>query len=99
MARNSVFKYRGLTLARYAILVETAQRPELAELLADNGARVSAYFTDWFRVAGSTAPERHAPIIMNHVTGLVLHQLAIPDPEFAAVDQIGALIDALLEQP
>lgn len=86
---------RTLTLARYAMLTEAAHQPRLRQRLGSVGARVSAYFTNWVRVIGSPAPERDAPLIMNHWTGLVLHQLAVPDPAFHAAGQITALITAL----
>ncbi|CRK58005.1 Transcriptional regulator, TetR family [Alloactinosynnema sp. L-07] len=90
--------HRVLVLARHAILIEAAQQPRLRELLAATGQGVTEWFTDWLRAAGSSEPERDAPIVMNHVTGLVLHQLAIPDPSFGAVAQVAALIEALLEE-
>src|SRR5215213_6045754 len=71
-ARDSAGPQRSLTLARYAILVEAAIHPALRERLLATGSRVRAWFTTWLRVVGSTDPERDAPIIMNHFTGLVL---------------------------
>jgi hypothetical protein len=50
----------------------------------------------WLRVAGSTDPERDAPIIMNHYTGVVLHDLAIPDPAFDPTDQITTLVTTVI---
>jgi AcrR family transcriptional regulator len=87
---------RTLTLARYAILVEAATHPELRAQLSETGARVNAWVTNWVRVAGSTDPDRHAPILMNHVTGLVLHELAIPDPEFNPYPQIETLVTTVI---
>ena len=80
---------RTLNLARYAILVESGIYPALRAQLAATGARVNAWAYNWVRIAGSTDPDRHAPIIMNHVTGVVLHDLAIPDPDFDPYPQIG----------
>ena len=84
-----------LTLARYAILVEAGIHPSLRAQLSVTGARVNAWFSNWLRVAGSTDPERDAPIIMNHWTGVVLHELAIPDPAFDPYPQISALVTTL----
>ena len=83
---------RTLTLARYAILVEAGIHPALRARLLSTGAGVNAYFLHWLRMAGSTDPERDAPLIMNHWTGLILHQLAIPDPEFDPGAQLTALV-------
>jgi DNA-binding transcriptional regulator YbjK len=87
---------RTLTLARYALLVEGAQRPALQSRLEQTGARVNAWAAIWLRTAGSERPELHAPILGNYLTGLVLHQLAIPDPSFDPADRIRAAVYALL---
>jgi DNA-binding transcriptional regulator YbjK len=98
LAVDMTGKHRTLTLARYAILVEGAQRPALQTRLRQTGGRVDAWFANWVRTAGSDRPDLHAPIIQNYVTGLVLHQLASPDPAFDPAERIRALIDALLEE-
>jgi len=87
---------RTLTLARYAILVESGIQPALRGQLLATGARVNAYFMNWLRTAGSTDPERDGPLIMNHFTGLVLHELAIPAPAFDPSDQILALVTSVI---
>ncbi|MBC3194172.1 TetR family transcriptional regulator [Pseudonocardia sp. C8] len=95
-AREATGAHRTLTLARYAILVESGIHPSLRAQLSATGAEVNAWFLQWLRVAGSTDPERDAPIIMNHFTGLVLHELAIPDPAFDPTDQITALVTTVI---
>lgn len=95
-ARDSTGPQRTLTLARYAILVEAGIHPPLRAQLTITGGRVRAWFTNWLRVVGSTDPERDAPIIMNHWTGLVLHQLAYPDPAFDPSAQLAALVTTLV---
>jgi AcrR family transcriptional regulator len=97
-ARDATGPHRTLTLARYAILVETAHHPALRERLLAAGSRVNAWFTDWLRIAGSADPERAAPVLMNHWTGLVLHQLAMPDPAFDPLKQCSVIVDALLSR-
>jgi DNA-binding transcriptional regulator YbjK len=96
-AKDGVGPQRTLTLTRYAILVESGIYPALRAQLAATGARVNAWAYNWIRIAGSTDPDRHAPIIMNHVTGVVLHDLAIPDPDFDPYPQIETLVVALLD--
>jgi AcrR family transcriptional regulator len=88
--------HRTLTLARYAILVEAGIHPSLRAQLLATGARVNAWFMNWLRIAGSTDPERDAPIIANHWTGIVLHELAIPDPAFDPYPQIAALVTSVV---
>src|SRR6266704_1018498 len=78
---------QALTLA-----VEAGIHPPLRAQLTATGARVNAWFMNWLRIAGSTDPERDAPIIMNHWTGLILHQLANPDPAFNPSEQITAIV-------
>ena len=64
--------------------------------LSATGAQVNREFLRWMRLAGSTDPARDAPIVMNHWTGLVLHELAIPDPAFDPAPQLTVLITTLL---
>jgi len=95
-AKTATGPQRTLTLARYAILVESAIHPALRAQLLATGGRVNTWFMTWLRVAGSTDPERDAPIIMNHYTGLVLHDLAIPDPAFDPTEQITTLVTTVI---
>ena len=96
LAREATGPNRTLTLARYAILVEAGIHPSLRAQLLATGARVNAWFMNWLRIAGSTDVERDAPIIANHWTGIVLHELAIPDPAFDPYPQIAALITSVV---
>jgi AcrR family transcriptional regulator len=95
-AKEATGPHRTLTLARYAILVEAGIHPSLRAQLSATGARVNAWFMNWLRIAGSTDPEHDAPIIMNHYTGIVLHELAIPDPAFDPYPQIAAQVTAIV---
>jgi AcrR family transcriptional regulator len=95
MAHDAVGPHRTLTLARYAILVEAGIHPSIRARLLTTGARVNAYFMTWLRLAGSTDPDRHAPLIMNHWTGVVLHELAVPDPAFDPSSQFTSLVTAV----
>ena len=95
-AQDAAGPQRTLTLARYAILVEAANRPSLRAQLTATGARVNAWFMNWLRIAGSADPARDAPILMNHWTGLVLHQLASPDPAFDPAAQITELVTTVI---
>ncbi|MEV4619425.1 TetR family transcriptional regulator [Asanoa sp. NPDC049573] len=96
VALAAVGPHRTLTLARYVILVEAAHHPPLRDRLLAAGTRVDTWFTLWLRVAGSTHPERDAPILMNAYTGLVLHELANPDPAFDPGRRLSPLVEALL---
>ena len=83
-AQDSTGPQRTLTLARYAILVEASIHPSLRAQLTAAGTRVNAWFMNWLR------------IVMNHWTGLVLHQLASPDPAFDPSAQIAALVTTVV---
>jgi DNA-binding transcriptional regulator YbjK len=96
VARAMAGRHRDLTLARYAILLEAANHPPLRHKLTDGGARVRAWVLNWMRIAGSTDPEREAPLIMNHFTGLLLHQLANPDPDFGPTAEITELVPRVI---
>src|SRR5688572_17489156 len=61
-ARDSVGTHRSLTLARYALLVEGALRPDLQSVLAETGARVNAWFAQWLHAAGSTDAQRDTQV-------------------------------------
>ena len=95
-AKTATGPLRTLTLARYAILVEAGIHPAIRAQLLATGSRVNDWFMTWLRVAGSTDPHRDAPIIMNHYTGIVLHDLAIPDPAFDPTDQITTLVTTVI---
>ena len=95
-AQAATGPHRAVSLARYAILVEAGIHPPLRAQLTATGARVNAWFMNWLRIAGSIDPERDAPIIMNHWTGLILHQLANPDPAFNPSEQITAIVTTVV---
>ena len=94
--RDGTAQNRTLTLCRCALLVESANNPGLREHMAVGGARVSAWFTAWLRLIGSTDPDHHMHVVGNYITGLALHQLAMPDPHFDPTDKIISLLESLL---
>jgi AcrR family transcriptional regulator len=69
-------------LAQYELLLACARDPELRELSRawrDAHLLVSEV---GLRAAGSPAPEAHAQLLTAAVTGLLLKQLAYPEPDF-----------------
>jgi AcrR family transcriptional regulator len=94
--RDSVGPNRTLTLSRYVLLVESANNPALREQMGATGARVSAWIGNWLQLIGSPDPDRHVHVLGNYITGLVLHQLAIPDPNFDPTDTIVSLLEGLV---
>ena len=60
---------------------------------------MNAWAVNWMRLTGSTDPHRDTPIVMNCWTGLVLHQLANPDPAFDPLTPLLTLITTLVSSP
>jgi DNA-binding transcriptional regulator YbjK len=98
-ARRATGPDRTVTLARYALLVEAGQHPGLARVLAPGADRVDRWALDLVTRAGSPDPARDLGIVANYVTGLVLHQLALPAPDFEPERRLTALIDTLGWRP
>ncbi len=96
VVRDGCGPHRTLTLARYALLVETAQHPSLRSAMTIVGAKVNVYFENWLLRIGSVSPERDMRIVANFLTGRVLHDLAIPDPEFDPEPDLVDLLERLL---
>lgn len=86
---------RAVTLARYAILVETARTPTLREGMRSGADQVDRWSLDLVTRAGSRDPQRDLGLLANYVTGLVLHELALPSPDLDATARIRGVIDTL----
>jgi AcrR family transcriptional regulator len=86
---------RALTLSRYAILVEAGHNAKIRDQLAETGGKVNAWFANWLRLIGSGDTDRDVHVLGNYITGLMLHQLAMPGPGFDPTDKITALLESL----
>jgi AcrR family transcriptional regulator len=95
-AQDATGARRALTLSRYAILVEAGHNARIRQQLAETGSRVNAWFANWLRLIGSGDPDHDVHVLGNYITGLMLHQLAIPDPGFDPADKITALLESLV---
>jgi AcrR family transcriptional regulator len=96
-AREATGVHRAVTLSRYAILVEAGHNAKIRRQLAETGSRVNAWFANWLRLIGSGDPGHDVHVLGNYITGLMLHQLAIPDPGFDPADKITALLESLVQ--
>ena len=96
-ARDVTSGRRALTLARYAILVEAGHNAKIRRQLAETGSRVNVWFANWLRLIGSGDTDHDVHVLGNYLTGLMLHQLAIPDPGFDPADTITALLESLVK--
>src|ERR1051326_5748798 len=88
---------RFLTLSRDAILVEAGHNAKIRHQLAQTGSRVNAWFANWLRLIGSVDTDRDVHMLGNYITGLMLHQLAMPGPGFDPADKITALLESLVQ--
>jgi AcrR family transcriptional regulator len=88
---------RALTLSRYAILVEAGHNAKIRRQLAETGSRVNAWFANWLRLIGSSDTDHDVAVLGNYITGMMLHQLAMPDPEFDPAGKIASLLESLVQ--
>ncbi len=95
--REATGARRALTLSRYAILVEAGHNAKIRRQLAETGSRVNAWFANWLRLIGSADTDHDVHVLGNYITGLMLHQLAIPDAGFDPADKITALLESLVQ--
>jgi AcrR family transcriptional regulator len=95
-ALKSTGALRALTLARYTLLIESAVNPAIRAPLAAIGSGQGEHFQRWLKAAGSTDPGRDVSIISNHLTGLVLHQVALPTDDFDPLPSLTGLVRALI---
>lgn len=96
LARVATGPDRALVLTRYALLIEAAQHEDVRPRLAGGGQRVNARFRTWMRLVGSADPDHDMHVVLNYWTGLVLHQLALPDPRFDPTDHLTGLLTSLI---
>jgi AcrR family transcriptional regulator len=95
-AREATGPRRAVTLARYAILAEAGHNTQIRRPLAETGSQVSAWFANWLRLIGSRDTGRDVHVLGNYLTGLMLHQLALPDPGFDPEGPLTALLESLV---
>ncbi|MEV0375060.1 TetR family transcriptional regulator [Streptomyces sp. NPDC050636] len=94
--RHATGPARARTAARFALFLESSARPELRAPLARGRKAVLAWSAEWVRRFGSRAPERHSRILLDHLDGAVLHQLAFPDDDFDPTADIREVLSGLL---
>lgn len=95
-AQDATGPHRVLTLARYAIFMEAALQPRLQQTLAATAAHVRVWMGTWVAGVGVPDPDYAVGVLMNHMDGMMLHQLAFPDPDFDPGPMLKRVIDGLL---
>jgi DNA-binding transcriptional regulator YbjK len=87
---------RTLSLARYAIFLEAALRPPLRARVAAGFAELTRLGEGWLDRLGSTDPAGDTRRLLMYLDGLLMHQLAHPEPEFDPRPAITALLRGML---
>ncbi|WP_405496511.1 TetR/AcrR family transcriptional regulator [Nocardia sp. NBC_00511] len=87
---------RNRTIARYTLFVEAAARPEFRAPIATGRAAVDSWITPWLQRLGSSEPAAHCGILLDHIDGMILHQITWPQAEFDPGPGIDALLTGLL---
>ncbi|WP_158892092.1 TetR/AcrR family transcriptional regulator [Amycolatopsis anabasis] len=87
---------RTQTLARHALFLEAAWDNQLRYQLAAAAGHAAAPLREQLVAAGSADPDAHLRLLLDYLDGLVLHQLAMPVPDFAPERQLRLFVRALL---
>ncbi|MFE7302837.1 TetR/AcrR family transcriptional regulator [Streptomyces sp. NPDC057579] len=95
-ARHAAGPGRARTAARFALVLESSSRPELRAPLGRGRQALLERSTEWVRRLGSGAPERHGRILVDHLEGVVMRQLTFPEGTFDPLEEMRALVGALL---
>ncbi|MEW1678981.1 TetR/AcrR family transcriptional regulator [Streptomyces noursei] len=98
-ARHAAGPGRSRTAARLALALESAARPELRTRLGRGRQALLERSTEWVRRLGSATPERHGRILVDHLDGVVLRQLSLPDGSFDPLEEMRTLVGGLLGAP
>ncbi|MEU7526773.1 TetR/AcrR family transcriptional regulator [Saccharothrix sp. NPDC042600] len=73
---------RVLTLARHAVFVDAAVRPELGRRIAEAHQRIAEWAVPIIGAVGSKDPAADLALLLATVDGLLTNQLANPRPDF-----------------
>ena len=90
---------RQQTLARHAIFLEAAWRPELRGALLTATAGFWAVLEDRLTALGADFPAAGARTLLACIDGVLLDQLIRPRPDFDAAAALGPVVAALVGRP
>jgi DNA-binding transcriptional regulator YbjK len=93
--RHALGPGRPRIVARYALFLETLTRPELRDSLTRSREALVVRGGDWMRSIGSTEPAAHSRIVLDFLDGVILHQIAMPMPDFDPLPGITAVLRGL----
>ncbi|MEV0676667.1 TetR family transcriptional regulator [Actinosynnema sp. NPDC050436] len=83
---------RLITLARHAVFVEAAVRPELGLRIAAAHRRIAQWAAPLLAALGSDDPVRDLRLVLAVVDGLLTNQLANPQPDFAPAEAVRTVL-------
>ncbi|WBC15288.1 TetR family transcriptional regulator [Micromonospora sp. WMMA1998] len=92
LIRRFTDEERVVTLARYALFVEAAVRPELRPAIEAGRARLAGWGVPLLAALGSTDPPAHFRALLALVDGLLGNQLATPDGDVDPESAVAALL-------
>jgi AcrR family transcriptional regulator len=96
MIRHLTGDGRVITLARHAIFVEASHNPALQAQIARARLELEAWAMPFVAALGSQDPATDLRLILSFVDGLMVNQLASPQPGFNPGPAIAALLRGLL---
>lgn len=96
--RTAIGPARTRTVARLALCLDAAVRPELQADLGQGNAELVRWGAPWLRAVGSPDPERHCRLMLDHMDGVIMHQIAFPAPDFDPTPGLRLILTALVAQ-
>ena len=72
-------------------------RPPYAQSCRCTGSRVNAWFANWLTLIRPGDTDHDIHVLGSYLTGLILHQLAVPDLGSDPVGKITALLESLVK--
>ncbi|KXK60437.1 TetR family transcriptional regulator [Micromonospora rosaria] len=99
LLRDLAGPQRGLVLARQALFMEAAVRPDLRPAIAAGRDRLAGWGVPLLAALGSADPQPDLRTLLALVEGLLFTQVAHPEPDFAPEAALAALLRGLLAPP
>jgi len=94
--RRAVGPDRTMTVARYGLFVEAALHPEAHRALAGSAREIRRFGAEWLRAVGAPDPETACELILDQMDGMILHQLAYPDPALDIEARLTMVVQSFL---
>ncbi|MFG1718888.1 TetR/AcrR family transcriptional regulator [Micromonospora chalcea] len=92
LIREFTDQRRVVTLARYALFVEAAARPDLRPAIEAGRARLAERGEPLLAALGSTDPPAHFRMLLALIEGLLSNQLACPEDDFDPESAVAVLL-------